>query len=94
MARVKRAVHARKGHKEVLELARGYYGHRSRNYRAANEAVRAMVKTAKAEAAARDAARKSRDWPEADRLRDELAALSVEVMDGPAGATWRFKGQA
>jgi large subunit ribosomal protein L20 len=39
MARVKRAVHARKGHKEVLEQARGYYGHRSRNYRAANEAV-------------------------------------------------------
>lgn len=39
MARVKRAVHARKGHKAVLEQAKGYYGNRSRSYRAANEAV-------------------------------------------------------
>ncbi len=44
--------------------------------------------------AARDAARKAKDWPEADRLRGELAALNVEVMDGPAGATWRIKEQA
>ena len=39
MARVKRAVHSKKGRRVVLERARGYYGHRSRNYRAANEAV-------------------------------------------------------
>jgi large subunit ribosomal protein L20 len=39
MARVKRAVHARKKHRATLERAKGYYGHRSRNYRAANEAV-------------------------------------------------------
>jgi len=39
MARVKRAVNAKKHHKEVLERAKGYYGHRSRTYRAANEAV-------------------------------------------------------
>jgi cysteinyl-tRNA synthetase len=44
--------------------------------------------------ATRDAARKSKDWGEADRLRGELAALNVEVMDGPAGATWRMKEQA
>jgi cysteinyl-tRNA synthetase len=41
--------------------------------------------------AARDAARRAKDWPEADRIRAELAALNVEVMDGPAGATWRLK---
>ncbi|MFL5298136.1 MAG: cysteine--tRNA ligase [Phenylobacterium sp.] len=41
--------------------------------------------------AARDAARKAKDWAEADRLRGELAALNVEVMDGPAGATWRIR---
>ena len=41
--------------------------------------------------AARDAARKAKDWPEADRLRAELSALNVEVMDGPAGATWRIR---
>ncbi|GDX27689.1 50S ribosomal protein L20 [Actinomycetes bacterium] len=39
MARVKRAVHARKKHKEVLEKAKGYYGNKSRSFRAANEQV-------------------------------------------------------
>jgi large subunit ribosomal protein L20 len=39
MARVKRAVNAKKHHKAVLEKAKGYYGNRSRSYRAANEAV-------------------------------------------------------
>jgi len=40
--------------------------------------------------AARDAARVAKDWSEADRIRAELTALNVEVMDGPAGATWRI----
>jgi cysteinyl-tRNA synthetase len=44
--------------------------------------------------AARDTARRDKNWPEADRLRGELTALNVEVMDGPAGATWRIKEQA
>ena len=39
MARVERAVNAKKHHKAVLEKAKGYYGNRSRSYRAANEAV-------------------------------------------------------
>jgi cysteinyl-tRNA synthetase len=43
---------------------------------------------------ARDAARATKDWGEADRIRAELTAMSVEVMDGPAGATWRIKEQA
>jgi cysteinyl-tRNA synthetase len=43
---------------------------------------------------ARQAARAAKNWPEADRIRAELAALNVEVMDGPAGATWRIKEQA
>jgi large subunit ribosomal protein L20 len=37
MARVKRAVHARKHHRAVLEQAQGYFGNKSRSYRAANE---------------------------------------------------------
>ena len=41
--------------------------------------------------AARAAARQAKDWPAADRIRDELTALNVEVMDGPQGATWRLK---
>ncbi|HEX2043331.1 MAG TPA: 50S ribosomal protein L20 [Acidimicrobiales bacterium] len=39
MARVKRAVHGRKHHRAVLEQARGYYGNKSRSFRAANEQV-------------------------------------------------------
>ena len=37
MARVKRSVHGRKHHRAVLEQAKGYYGNKSRSYRAANE---------------------------------------------------------
>jgi large subunit ribosomal protein L20 len=37
MARVKRSVHGRKHRRAVLEQARGYYGNKSRSYRAANE---------------------------------------------------------
>jgi cysteinyl-tRNA synthetase len=44
--------------------------------------------------AARDSARAAKDWAEADRIRAELTALNVEVMDGAAGATWRIKEQA
>ena len=39
MARVKRAVHAKKHHCAVLEQAQGYYGNKSRSYRASNEQV-------------------------------------------------------
>jgi large subunit ribosomal protein L20 len=39
MARVKRAVNAKKHHKKVLEQAKGYYGSKSRTYRSANEQV-------------------------------------------------------
>jgi large subunit ribosomal protein L20 len=39
MARVKRGVVARKRHKKVLKLAKGYYGARSRVFRVAKQAV-------------------------------------------------------
>lgn len=39
--------------------------------------------------AARFAARKARDFAEADRIRKELAAEGIEIMDGPDGSTWR-----
>jgi large subunit ribosomal protein L20 len=39
MARVKRAVNAKKHRKAVLERAQGYYGNKSRSYRSANEQV-------------------------------------------------------
>ena len=37
MARVKRAVQTKRRHKAVLKSARGYYGNKSRTFRAANE---------------------------------------------------------
>ncbi len=39
MARVKRAVHGKKHRRAVLERAKGYYGNKSRSYRAAHEQV-------------------------------------------------------
>ena len=44
MARIKGAIHARKRHKKTLKLASGYFGARSKQYRAAKQAVmRAMA---------------------------------------------------
>ena len=42
--------------------------------------------------AARAAARDAKDFAAADRLRDELTAWGVEIMDGPKGTTWRMLG--
>lgn len=40
---------------------------------------------------ARKAARAAKDWGEADRIRGELDAMGVVVMDSAEGATWRLK---
>lgn len=39
MARVKGAVNARKKHKKVMKLSKGYFGAKSKQYKAANQAV-------------------------------------------------------
>jgi cysteinyl-tRNA synthetase len=38
---------------------------------------------------ARNAARAQKNWAEADRLRDQLAAMSIVLEDGSQGTTWR-----
>jgi cysteinyl-tRNA synthetase len=39
---------------------------------------------------ARNAARKARDFKEADRIRDELAAMGVVLKDSKDGTTWEI----
>ena len=39
--------------------------------------------------AARNRAREQKNWVESDRIRDELAAMSIQLEDGAEGTTWR-----
>lgn len=39
--------------------------------------------------AARAAAKKEKNWAEADRIRDELKARNIEIIDTPQGAKWK-----
>ncbi len=38
----------------------------------------------------RNFARKAKDFAKADQLRDQLKSLGVEIMDTPAGTTWKI----
>jgi cysteinyl-tRNA synthetase len=38
---------------------------------------------------ARQAAKKARDFGEADRIRDALKAEGIEIVDTPTGPRWR-----
>ena len=41
--------------------------------------------------AARNAARKNKDFKESDRIRDEMLAKGIVLKDGPQGTTWEVK---
>jgi cysteinyl-tRNA synthetase len=55
-------------------------------FRAGAEVDAAAIEAA---IAARLAARKAKDWPEADRIRKDLAEKGILLEDGPGGTTWR-----
>ena len=46
MARVKKGVNAHKRHKKILKLAKGYYGAKHRQFKAANPAVMRSLRSA------------------------------------------------
>lgn len=46
MARVKKGLNARKRHKKILKLAKGFYGAKSKVFRAANPAVMRSLRSA------------------------------------------------
>ena len=46
-----------------------------------DETVEAMIQ-------ARQAARKAKNFAEADRIRDELKAMGITLMDTPQGVKW------
>jgi large subunit ribosomal protein L20 len=82
MPRVKRGVTARARHKKVLKAAKGYYGHRSRVYRVAKQAV---IKAG--QYAYRDRRRRKRDfrslWITRINAAARLSDLSYSrFMDG------------
>ena len=46
MARVKKAINAKKKHKKILKLSKGFYGQKSKVFRAANPAVMRSLRSA------------------------------------------------
>jgi cysteinyl-tRNA synthetase len=76
---------------KVLGLGEGDPGAllaRVRARRAARLSIREADVEAKIEA--RVNARKAKDFARADAIRDEIAALGIELMDGPEGTSWRI----
>ena len=41
---------------------------------------------------ARDEARRAKDFPKADALRNELLSMGIVLTDSPTGTTWKRKG--
>ena len=70
MPRVKRSVHARKKRRTVLNRAKGYYGAKSRSYRAAKEQVQHSLQYMY-----RDRRNKKREIP---ALKASIASLKTK----------------
>lgn len=60
--------------------------------RAASAELAVSVEYVEELVAARTAARAARDWAEADRIRDQLSELGVQLTDTPTGTSWEAVG--
>jgi cysteinyl-tRNA synthetase len=69
----------------------GFLGMSASEWNAAKQSSR-KVDVARVEqmVSARDAARKSKDFKESDRIRDELSAMGVVLKDSTDGTTWEI----
>ncbi len=68
----------------------GFLGFSNAQMRIAPKAAVDTVAIADA-IAARNAARKARNYAESDRIRDDLLAKGIVLKDGPEGTTWEVK---
>jgi cysteinyl-tRNA synthetase len=54
-----------------------------------DEEDKSLAEEVEALIAARQAARKEKNWPEADRIRDKIKALGIILEDTPQGVKWK-----
>jgi cysteinyl-tRNA synthetase len=73
----------------LLQSAPHEYRERTRRNRADRRCL--TIEAISEKVAARDNARKSRDFAQADALRAELVALGVIVKDTPEGSEWKLE---
>jgi cysteinyl-tRNA synthetase len=66
----------------------GYFERKKERWLSKRTVSRQMIEE---EIARREQARKAKNWPEADRIRDELQAKGVIIEDTPGGAVWKVK---
>ncbi|MBQ7872193.1 MAG: cysteine--tRNA ligase, partial [Oscillospiraceae bacterium] len=66
----------------LLEAARKYRDAQPKEVWETDPAIDALV-------AVRVEAKKNKNWAEADRIRDELKAQGIEIIDTPQGSKWK-----
>ncbi len=72
-----------------LDLAKGGEKAEEKTEQSIPEGVDAeLAKFVEEQLALRAEAKKAKNWAEADRIRDELAAKGVKILDTPQGAKW------
>lgn len=67
---------------DLSEAAERFRAQQPKEEYGSDPAINALV-------AARAEAKKAKNWAEADRIRDELKAQGIEIIDTPQGAKWK-----